>query len=188
MRLFRIYFLLVLFIGSTFLLSGKPPSKYGDVSKEMLKMKKYPKDSSAKAVVIFDYGRFDADQFTFQRHLRVKIFHKDAYHRATRTIRAKSKFRVKGCTYNLDDGKIKSHKLKNKHMYTVNVTNGQNEMRVALPNVKEGSIFELQYVLKMQIPRKWQFQRQIFVMRSELIFPQNEIGNNSTCNNIDQKL
>ncbi|HTH58484.1 MAG TPA: DUF3857 domain-containing protein [Cyclobacteriaceae bacterium] len=49
--------LLIFFVITFSLLGQKPPEKFGDIPMEDMKMTVYPADSSAAAVVLFDYGR-----------------------------------------------------------------------------------------------------------------------------------
>jgi len=68
--------LLILFV-STY--SHAQTYKFGDVPIEQLEMTVYDKDSSAKAVVLFDKGETLVDyyndeyQVKFKRHVRIKI-------------------------------------------------------------------------------------------------------------------
>ncbi|MFM8832839.1 MAG: hypothetical protein ACKOEV_04295, partial [Cytophagales bacterium] len=67
------------------LYAQKPPLKFGDVTTDELKMTIYPKDSSAEAVVLGDYGESKLEynksqesfQIVFERVRRVKILRKE---------------------------------------------------------------------------------------------------------------
>jgi hypothetical protein len=61
--------------------------KFGKVDESVLKMTSYPQDSTADAVILFDVGstrlEFNQNKFDFEltheRHIRIKIFNKNAY-------------------------------------------------------------------------------------------------------------
>src|SRR5258708_27816063 len=78
----KILFLL-LFAASFVLKAQKPPEKFGDIPMEDMNMKVYPLDSSASAVVLFDYGvaylsyTINDVNLYFERHTRIKILKKE---------------------------------------------------------------------------------------------------------------
>jgi hypothetical protein len=57
--------------------SQKPPIKFGKVDKSDLEMQYYELDSSASAVILCDYGRFNGNTLEFTRLLRIKILKKE---------------------------------------------------------------------------------------------------------------
>src|SRR5216684_7201081 len=73
----KILFLL-LFAAFFVLKAQKPPEKFGDIPLEDMKMTVYPLDSSASAVILFDYGvaYISLPNFYFERHVRIKILKK----------------------------------------------------------------------------------------------------------------
>ena len=50
--------------------------KFGKVTMEELEMSVYPADSNAEAVILYDKGEFNPNEFKFTRHLKVKILKK----------------------------------------------------------------------------------------------------------------
>jgi hypothetical protein len=176
---------LILFLGfciSAF--SQKPPVKFGDIPEEDLKMRVYPLDSSAEAVVLADYGESTITygqnkgfQINFERILRIKILTKDGlrwgdfsiplYHDSG--LEEKIAY-VKVVTYNLDNGKIVETKAKSesfmKEKYDANV----NVTKVTWPGVKEGSILEVSYKVISDFLfnfQDWEFQTTIPTRWSE---------------------
>jgi hypothetical protein len=84
--------LCAIFMASSLLLLAQKKewkAKYGKLSEEEISMSAYKEDKDAPAVVLFDKGRvyysFDATYGWVQiqeRHKRIKIFKKEAYHYA----------------------------------------------------------------------------------------------------------
>src|SRR6267154_3137329 len=123
----NIYSFLIL-CSSFFAFAQKPPIKFGDVPMEDMKMTVYPKDSSAEAVILADYGEsslvYDKGQGAFQvkfdRIRRIKILTKDGLQWADFNIplyHDNGKYEklsgLRVVTYNLENGKVAESKLKN---------------------------------------------------------------------------
>ncbi len=151
----------------------KVPIRFGDVSMEDLEMKSYPADTSAPAVVLCDYGHFDAQTVQFTRIIRIKILKKEGYNWANYVFPASYKSQVRGITFNLENGKIVQEKLKNESIFSERVTDDKYRVRVAMPAVKVGSVFDVQLVMN-GIPNEWKFQDLIPVKYSELIMEWNQ--------------
>lgn len=148
--------------------SQKAPIKMGDVDMADMTMTAYPADTSAPAVILCDYGFFNSNNLQFTRILRIKILKKEGYSWADQSYPLSSKSMIKGITYNLENGKIVQEKLKNESIFSVRVTEDNYNMRVAMPNVKEGSVIDIQFTFT-GIPWVWRFQETIPVRYSELI-------------------
>jgi hypothetical protein len=146
----------------------KAPIKFGDISKADLLNNVYAPDTSAPAVVLCDYGYFTESRFQFVRVLRIKILKKEGYPMANQTFSVDSKASIRGITYNLEGNEIVETKLKNESIFKTRVTDDIYEMRVAMPNVKVGSIIDIQFMY-IGIPSEWDFQQEIPVVRSELV-------------------
>ncbi len=148
--------------------SQKAPIKFGRIDKKDLEMKVCSFDSTAPAVILCDYGYFNGQTFKFTRLLRIKILKKEGYSWANRVFPTYSKSYVKGITYNLEDGEIIKEKLKHSSIYSEHVYNNYYRTRAAMPNVKVGSVIDIEYTF-LGLPRNWYFQQQIPVLRSELV-------------------
>jgi hypothetical protein len=146
----------------------KAPIKFGKVSKADLEMKAYPSDTSAEAAVLCNYGYFDATRFDFVRTMRIKIFKKEGTHWGSMVFPLSSKADIKGVTFNLENGEVVESKLKSESIFRERVTDDNYRVRVAMPNVKEGSIIDIEYVHPW-LPSEWRFQEEIPVRWSELI-------------------
>jgi hypothetical protein len=146
----------------------KAPIKYGKIDKADLEMKVYPADTSASAAVLCDYGYFNSTQFQFYRTLRIKIFKKEGTSWGSQVFPGSSKSDIRGITYNLENGEIVESKLKSESIYLERVTEHRFRTRVAMPNVKEGSVIDLEFRYN-GLPGEWRFQWEVPVRWSELI-------------------
>ena len=160
------------------------PIKYGDVSVEELKMSAYPGDTSASAVILCDYGIFrSTGNSSFENHLpihftrirRIKILKKEGYIWANSSYPCNSDTQIKGITFNLENGKMVRENLKSGSVFKERVTENRWVMRIAMPNVKVGSVIDLQFdaLLPVQV---WKFQEDIPVKYSELILEDTEVA------------
>jgi hypothetical protein len=160
--------------------------KFGKIEPEELSMMKYDKDTTADALMLFDYGttKFTLSpqekfQFVFERHFRIKIFKKSAFKLADFNFnfyesdsRKEKIAELKAVTYNLVDGKVVKTKLDNDNIY-VDKSNNYNIEKFAFPQVKEGSIIELSYTIVSDFLynlRGWAFQYSIPAVWSQYIY------------------
>jgi len=158
---------LILFFTITIAYAQKAPMKFGKVNIEDLKMTEYPPDPSAPAVVLCSYGFYDNIDNRFVQMMRVKIFKKEGYDFATRKFPTAEKSSIRGKTFNLVEGKIVEDRLSGKSVYSEKIIDNYYLVSIAMPNVKEGSIIdiEIQYT---GFPTSWYFQEDIPVVWSEL--------------------
>lgn len=147
----------------------KAPIKYGKVSMEELQMTAYEKDSSAPAVILCDYGYFNANEFRFSRIMRIKILSKEGYDYANQEFPAFWTSNVRGKTFNLENGEIVAEKLRSENIYVERVYGDYTKTRVSMPNVKVGSVIELQFSISGP-PSEWYFQSDIPTKYSEIRF------------------
>jgi len=163
-------YLFSLLLSFNFLISfaQKPPIKFGEVDIKDLEMKVYLKDTSASAVILCHYGFFSSTNLEFNELLRIKILKKDGYRWADQTFPAKFQYNVKGYTVNLENGKVIKEKLKSESIFNTKVTDGVFETRFTMPDVKVGSVLDLEFSYR-GIPFIWRFQEMIPVMYNELI-------------------
>ncbi len=162
------FLLFILFLPVNCIFSQKPPIKFGDVDIADLEMKSYSKDTSAPAAILCNYGYFSTATLSFTQIVRIKIFKKEGYDWANRSFPTKSRYDIKGMTINLEKGKIIKDKLKNESIYNNKITENSYEVRIAMPNVKIGSVIDMEFKY-MGIPAEWRFQETIPVIYSELI-------------------
>ncbi len=164
-------FTLSLILFFLFICSGmaqKAPFKFGKVSKAELEMKVYPTDTTATAAILFDYGYFNSDRFEFVRTLRVKIFKKEGTTWGNQVFPASNKAAIKGITFNLENGNVVESKLKSESIFEERVTQQYFRTRVAMPNVREGSVVDIEFRYE-GLPSEWMFQQEVPVSWSELV-------------------
>lgn len=141
--------------------------KFGKITKEEMEMRQYSKDTTAKAVVLNDVGYFRNSNFTFTRHLRVKIFDHGGTGFANFVIQAPDKSFIKGVTYNLEGGTISETKLKNDNIFLEKIIEDYELYKIFFPNVKPGSVIDLEYSHR-GLPFEWRFQNIIPIIYNEL--------------------
>jgi len=162
----------------------KAPVKFGDVSLDEVKMTTYPKDSSASAVVLKDFGEtkfvYDNNRgfiLNFERTTRIKILKSDGlkwgdfsiplYH--NKDLKEKL-VGLKAITYNLENGKVVESKLKDNGIFREEYSSNVEMTKVTLPNVKVGSVIEIAYEVASGFLfnlQSWEFQSTIPVILSE---------------------
>ena len=177
----RKIFIAFLFISNLTLAQKK---ELGKVTVEELKETFCPIDSSASAAVLFNIGevRFnfvEGSGFVVNTKVKtkIKIYKKEAYELANKIVRyyvggnVKERLTFKdAATYNLVNGKVEKTKLKSEGEFDEKVNKFWNRKKIALPNVKEGSIIEFEYNLESELIgalEDWNFQMDIPVIYSQ---------------------
>lgn len=149
--------------------SQKAPIKYGTVNKAELINNVYLPDTSAAAVVLCDYGYYNDARFQTYRNLRIKVLKKEGLDYANKTIRTDDQTTIRGITYNLENNEIVETKLKSESIYKTRVYDNIYVIKIAMPNVKVGSIVDIEIVYDL-LPPSWDFQWDgIPVAHSELV-------------------
>jgi len=144
----------------------KAPMKFGKVDPADLEMKVYAPDSSAAAVVLCDYGYFDPQLFQFVHQIRIKILKEEGKFRGDFFVPAAEKTVVKGQTVNLENGIPVITKLNKESIFIERIVKGFYRARVAMPNVKVGSVLDVEFYFE-GYPTRWDFQQTIPVRWSE---------------------
>ncbi len=151
-----------------------------EVTKNDLEANTYVKDSTASALVIYDYGNAYFDKQTFwlkvENKQKIKILTKDGLNRGERYVRLyKSKnseeeiSNITATTYNLENGQIVKTRLSKDAIFRENNEN-YTDVKFVMPNVKVGSVIVFSYITSSQFIRKfqpWYFQSDIPVLYSE---------------------
>jgi hypothetical protein len=175
----------ILFFSLFFSNSNAQEFKLGKVSMAELQEKVHPKDSSAVAAILFRKGevRFEYSQdkgfeLVTDVKTRIKIYKKEGYSWANFLINYQDHSQYKesivfddAVTYNLINDKIEKTKLKSDGEFTEKINKYWSQKKIAMPNIKEGTIIEFSYVLKspgITEMREWAFQTAIPVNYSEL--------------------
>ncbi len=163
--------------------SQKPPIKFGQIPMEDMTMTVYPKDSSAVAVILADYGHAYINissvkpSLIFERHVRIKILKKEGLQWADASIPVfhdgaieERVSGLKASTYNLEGGKITETKLSKDGTFKEKFNRYINLVKFTLPSVREGSVLEYSYTINSDFLSNfpnWQFQYKIPVRWSE---------------------
>lgn len=163
-----------------------PEVKYGKVSMEDFQQNYSSIDSSAEAIILYESGDVDFGygdgyfKMIYNYHVRYKVLKKSGTDRAIFKIpiykfnhqKTEMLTRLEGCTYNCENGKVIHTKLTKASIFHENPVDNVYQEKITLPNVKEGSIFELKYEIETPYsvrvnPRVWYFQRDIPVLWSK---------------------
>lgn len=158
--------------------------EFGKINKEELQLAQYAKDTITEAVVIYDIGKSyfiatydDKFDLYFERAMKIKILSKAGLRHAQISIPYYEEHgidegivEIKGNTYNIENGEIKTIALDTKNTYNEKYNEHWYDRKFAMPDVKEGSVFEVSYKIKSPYLfnlRNWDFQQKIPVIYSE---------------------
>ncbi|MCD4711102.1 MAG: DUF3857 domain-containing protein, partial [Bacteroidales bacterium] len=115
-------------------------------------------------------------QLYHDRHFRIKIVDNQGFDWADiqiplyHDLDAERIGVIKAVTYNLENGKMVKTKLSKSDIHTEETSAHWKQQKFAMPNVKEGSIIEVEYTIVSDYLfnlREWLFQTTIPVLRSE---------------------
>lgn len=126
-----------------------------NVTKSELLATNYAQDSSANAVVVYDYGNayYSKNSFVLnvEQKKKVKILTSQGLDRGDISIRLYKNNSTKeliediiGVTYNLENGSITKTELSKEAIYTETNEN-YDDVKIVIPNLKVGSIFTISY-------------------------------------------
>lgn len=187
--MFKYLFLLITFSLSVLFSAAASlePFKMGKVTNEEMEMKKYVHDSTAGAVILGDYGHVEMEynnnkdrfEYTYTRKIRVKIFNSNQFDLANQSqllyfngSDAETLAKLKGSTYNLENGKIIETELGKNSIFKEKYDEDHSLVKFTMPNVKENSLFEFEIVIKSpfiyNIP-SWNFQHEVPTVKSIFI-------------------
>ncbi len=178
---------LILSIAATATVLGqeKLKIKFGSVTVDDFKTKTYPIDSNASAVVIADIGSTEiignskgTFSLFFKNYRRVHILNKNGYDIGNVEIRLYTNGEseeelenLKAVTYNLENGKVVETKLEVKSaVFKDKINKNLVIKKFTFPNIKEGSIIEIEYKIKSDFVfnlQPWEFQGQFPRLWSE---------------------
>lgn len=158
--------LLIFIVSISYQILAQEPRKFGEVTKEEMQMTIYKNDSSAKAVILYDFGEtvFNNSGIYFYTHRIVKIFEDDAFELANIIIpypQGSSLRNMQAVTYNLENGEILKSEIDKKDVYTTLEIDGVSSKKFAMPDVKPGSIIEYEYKASLGsflFLNSWNFQ------------------------------
>ncbi|MEN9443425.1 MAG: hypothetical protein RIS47_315, partial [Bacteroidota bacterium] len=176
-------------------IAQKEVKKFGKIETTDLSETTCPIDSNAYAYFIFDYGNSDFEygstivrsddpssgskgfQLMFNRHYRIKVLSNQGLDAANIEIplyhdgeNAEKIVSFKAYTYNLVGSKIEKSKVSLGDMLSERSSDNWTTQKVAMPNVKEGSVIEVEYTIQSDFIfnlRSWAFQYYFPVVYSE---------------------
>jgi hypothetical protein len=177
-------FISLLVIVAPFLVYGqKSPAKYGDIPMTDIKMTVYDQDTTAAAVVLFDYGQSyvtvnaGTPMINIERHTRIKILKKEGldwangsiltYHEGTEEEKV---IGLKATSYNMEGGKVLETKMGKDNIFKEKFNKSWNKQKFTIPNVKVGSVIEYTYKKSSEFIvnfPNWAFQKRIPTRYSE---------------------
>lgn len=151
--------------------------KFGKVSQEEVAQRQHPIDPSADAAILFreiktefQYSQNSGWYLVTDYYHRIKIYTKEGLKWANATInqyKGKGEDKIvglKGNTYNLSGSKVERVKLRNDGILKEETTKYLNQTKVIMPDVREGSVIEIQYTVEspfiMSID-EWRLQEEI---------------------------
>jgi len=155
-------FIIILLLHFSSAVAQKNPAyKFPKIEPAILQTKIYTLDSNANAIVLADVGStyIIANtkgwfSYEFKRKIRTHILNKNGYNEATMEIdlyrdgSAEEKLKsLKAATYNLENGNLVETKLEKANVFTEEKSKRYISKKFTLPNIKEGSIIEIEYVI-----------------------------------------
>ncbi len=166
------------------ILADRDQMKFGKIDQSEIEMTVCPIDSNASAVVLgaIGYTEFKITEkdikIEFNRHVRIKIFNKESFDKGNFNIYLykgltgdeEKLLGIKGVVYNLKDGKLEKTKLKNDNIFKDELDDNKNVVKIAMPDIQEGSIVELSYTIQSPFIynlQNWYFQDDIPTLYSE---------------------
>jgi Domain of Unknown Function with PDB structure (DUF3857)/Transglutaminase-like superfamily len=156
---------------------------YGQISFDQLAAKGYLRDSSANAVILREFGEAYVSSesekgLIFEHHYLIKILKTEGLDEANitiplRKVDAKNQriLSIKASSYNIENGKIQETQANTKNIFTEHTNKYQDVKKLTIPNVRVGTIIEVQYVLDDPFFyynfHTWEFQSHLPKVSSE---------------------
>lgn len=161
--------------------------EYGKITQHEASMTEYPTDPEAEAVVIYDIGTnyFQGDDnrgflLHMEKRTKIKILKAAGTKYAkieipfyTESRNGESVENIEATIYNIENGKLTKSFLDPKKIFEEKINNDVSIKKIALPDVREGSVIEFKYNIVTPFffhMRKWDFQQKIPVIHSKLIY------------------
>src|SRR5690606_15625103 len=171
----KIIFILVFALSTLGFAQEQYDSENYRVSLSDLKPVSYEKDSTANALVIYEYGNsyFDPNDYVLKTEIKkkVKFLKKEGFDNATVTIHLynnnSNKEKVSdivATTYNLEGDNVVTTKLEPSHIFTDDYDENHSLVKFTLPNIKEGSVINYSYTITSPFMfnyKGWVFQEEI---------------------------
>jgi hypothetical protein len=149
--------------------------KFGRITQSDLNMKVYLPDTAAEAVVLYDNGEITMSEqgsFTLDRERKVKILKQKGID-SQRAFSLMLDINYQNLIY-LQAQVLQSDSsivlVKDNEVFFNKISDDRTEVKIVFPNLKEGSIIELNYALSVSSLDylKWSFQEAIPIRRNVL--------------------
>jgi len=153
-----------------------------EVTRSDLETNFYAKDTTANAIVLYEYGNSYVDNNNFELYTeikkKIKILNRKGFDKATikeylyyEGSKHERMNHISATTFNLEsNGSITSTRLDKKDVFEEKYNDRYNITKFTLPNVKEGSVITYSYTVStpyMYKYREWKFQDDIPKLYSE---------------------
>lgn len=153
------------------------------VSRDDIETNTFKKDSTAHALVIYEFGSsyLDQDSYKLKTEIKrkIKILDREGFSHANVIVglynndqgSSKEKIsNIQATTSNIENGNIVRTKLENNQIFREQYNNNITRVKFTLPNIKEGSVISYSYTLETPFLfkyRGWSFQNDIPTLYSE---------------------
>lgn len=147
--------------------------KFGKVTKEELQETECDFDKDASAALLYNHretyllSSVSDLKVVTKIYKKIKVYKKEGFDYATESVilykdggTREQIRRIKAVTYNLEGEKIKEYKLDKDNIFETNLAYSYYEVTFTLPNVKEGSVMEIEY--EVNSPFYWIFDDVVF--------------------------
>jgi len=182
----------IAFVAIPLIVSAQSDSfPFGQVTYRELGMTTYQKDTAAVAVILREEGDAriedaEPNYLVFHYHAKIKILKKGGLDQADFNIylykgdgiRKEAMRSVTASSFNIENGTMKETKLSSKDQFTENYSTCLDVRKFAIPNVRVGTVIEVDYVLESPFIsnfHEWNFQSDIpkVSSRYEAVIPAN---------------
>jgi hypothetical protein len=143
--------------------------KFGKVSIEEMNMTVYSLDTSAPAVILYEGLYYDPKMYASRFFRRIKILKPEGLYMGNDSFSTTARGDIKGITYNMEGEEIVESKLDKKTIYEEKVWDYEYEYNIAMPDVKVGSVIDVEVRFE-GFPTRWFFQHSVPTVKSELEF------------------
>lgn len=174
---------LALLLNSVILHSQNERFNHGfQINKPELEQRTFERDSTADAIVIYEVGTSHIDQETYNLittvKRKLKILNTNGFEHATESILlyksdkgSKEELKdISAIVYNLENDQVTQSRLERNTVLEEKYDANHTLMKIAFPNVKEGSVIVYSYTIESPFKGKyypWEFQENIPKLYSE---------------------
>ncbi|KJD33117.1 hypothetical protein PK35_09175 [Tamlana nanhaiensis] len=145
-------------------------------------MSSFEKDTTANAVVLYEYGKSYIEPHDYklitEKKFKIKLLNNNGFEHANVIIHLFKKdnsmleyvYDIVANTYNLENGEVIITKLEKDQIFTEQYDDNHSFTKFTLPNVKEGSVISYSYKIESPFKFKyhpWYFQSDIPKVYSE---------------------